>query len=115
LSKSYKFASKVYKGFLLGYDANSHAYLVFNITSSCVETTRDAMFDETNSSQKEQVYLDLIDEEEAPCDALQRMAIGDIRPQDPSDQLQGQSPNNTTPSEQGLNQNKHEEEDEQHG
>jgi hypothetical protein len=63
---------------LLGYDSNSHAY--------CVETTCDAVFDETNGSQKEQVDLDLIDVEEAPCDALQRMAIGDIMPQDPSDQ-----------------------------
>jgi hypothetical protein len=30
----------------------------------------DVMFDETNSSQKEQANLDLIDDEEAPCDAL---------------------------------------------
>jgi hypothetical protein len=38
------------------------------------------VFDETNSSQKEQVDLDLVDDEEAPCEALQRMAIGDVRP-----------------------------------
>jgi hypothetical protein len=42
------------------------------------------------------------------------MSIGDIRPHDPSDQLQGQSPNDTTPPEQGLDQDKHEEEDEQY-
>jgi hypothetical protein len=36
------------------------------------------VFDETNVSQKEQV--DLVDDEEAPCDTLQRMMIGDIRP-----------------------------------
>jgi hypothetical protein len=42
------------------------------------------VFDETNGSQKEQVDLDLIDDEEAPSDALQRMAIGDVRSQDPS-------------------------------
>jgi hypothetical protein len=42
------------------------------------------VFDETNGSQKEQVDLDLVDDEEAPSDALQRMAIGDVRSQDPS-------------------------------
>jgi hypothetical protein len=99
---------------LLGYDSNSRAYRVFNITSSCVETTCDVVFDETNGSQKEQVDLNIIDDEEAQCDALQRMTIDDIKPQYPSDQPEGQSPNDTTPSEQGLDQDKYEEEDEQH-
>jgi hypothetical protein len=40
-----------------------------------LKTTCDTVFDETNGSQKEQVDLDLIDDEEALCDALQRMAI----------------------------------------
>jgi hypothetical protein len=84
------------------------------MTSSCVETTYGVVFDETNGSQKEQVDFDLVDDEEAPCDALQRMTIGDIRPQDPSNQLQGQSPNDTTPPEQGLDQDKNEDEDEHH-
>jgi hypothetical protein len=52
-SKSSKFAPKVYEGFLLGYDSNSCAYRVFNMTSDCVKTTCDTVFDETNSSQKE--------------------------------------------------------------
>jgi hypothetical protein len=56
----------------------------------------DAMFDETNGSQKEQVDLDLVDDEKAPCDTLQRMVIGDIRPQDPSNQTQETFPNDTT-------------------
>jgi hypothetical protein len=56
----------------------------------------DAVFDETNGSQKEQVDLDLIDDEEAPCDALQKMAISDVRPQDPSIQPKETSPNDTT-------------------
>jgi hypothetical protein len=77
-----------YEGFLLGYDSNSCAHLVFNVTTSCVETTCDAVFNETNDSQKEQVDLDLVDDEESPCDALQRMMIGDVRPQDPSNQAQ---------------------------
>jgi hypothetical protein len=40
------------------------------------------------------------------------MTIGDIRPQDPSNQLQDQSPNGMTPHKKGLDQDKHEEEDE---
>jgi hypothetical protein len=81
---------------LLGYDSNSRAYRVFNVTTGCVETTCDAVFEETNGTQKEQVDLDLIDDEEAPCDALQRMAIGDVRPQDPSNQPQETTRNDTT-------------------
>jgi hypothetical protein len=42
------------------------------------------------------------------------MAIGDIRLQDPSDQLQGHSQNDTTPLTQGLDQDKYEGEDEHH-
>jgi hypothetical protein len=102
MSKSSKFAPKIYEGILLGYDSNYHTYLVFNVTTSCVETMCDAVFDETNGSQKEQVDLDLIDDEEAPCDALQRMVIDIIRPQDPSNQPQETSPNDTTPPAQGL-------------
>jgi hypothetical protein len=36
----------------------------------CVETTYDMVFNETNDSQKEQVDLYLVDDEEAPCYAL---------------------------------------------
>jgi hypothetical protein len=67
------------------------------------------VFDETDGTQKEQIDLDLVDDEEAPCDALQRMAIGDVRPQDPNNQHQETSPNDTTPSAQGLDQDNHEE------
>jgi hypothetical protein len=88
MSKSSKFAPKTYESFLLGYDSNSRAYRIFNMTTSCVETTCDVVFDETNGSQNEQVDLDLVDDEEAPYDALQRMMIGDIRPQDLSNQPQ---------------------------
>jgi hypothetical protein len=45
---------------------------------------------------------------------LQRMDIGDVRPQDLSEQLQGQSPSDTTPPTQGLDQDEHEGEDEHH-
>jgi hypothetical protein len=110
-SKSSKFAPKVYRGFLLGCDSNSRAYRVFNKDYDCVEITCDVMFDETNGSQEEQLDLDLVEDEEAPCDALQRMAIGDVRPQDPSNQSQGHSPNDTTPPAQGLDEGEHEDED----
>jgi hypothetical protein len=113
-SKSSKFAPKVYEGFLLGYDSNSCSCRVFNVTTGCIETTCDAVFDETSGSQKEQVDLDLVDDEEAPCNSLQRMAIGDERPQDPNDQPQEPTPNDTTPPTQGLDQDNHEEEDEHH-
>jgi hypothetical protein len=113
-SKSSKFPPKVYEGFLLGYDSNSHAYRVFNKDSSCVEITYDAVFDETNGSQVEQYDLDVVDDEEAPCDALQRMAIGDVRPQDPSEHQASHAPHDTTPSTQDHEQDKEDEhEDEQ--
>jgi hypothetical protein len=97
---------------LLGYDSNSHAYHVFNKDSGCVEITCDTVFDETNGSQEEQVHLDLVDDEEAPCDALQRMAIGDVRLQDPNEQLEDHSPSDTTPPTQGLDQDHEEKQDE---
>jgi TATA-binding protein-associated factor Taf7 len=108
-SKSSKFAPKTYEVVLLDYDSNSRAYRVFNVTTGCVETTCDAVFDETNDSQKEQVDVDLVDDKEATCDALQRMVIGDVRPQDPSNQHQKTFPNDTTPLAQGLDQDNHEE------
>jgi hypothetical protein len=42
------------------------------------------VFDESNVSQVKQYYLDIIEDEESPCDALRRMVIGDVRPQDPN-------------------------------
>jgi hypothetical protein len=72
----------------------SCAYCVFNKDSGCVETTCDMVFDETNDSQVEQYDLNVVDDEEAPCEALQKMEIEDIRPQDPSEPI---TPNDTTP------------------
>jgi hypothetical protein len=110
-SKSSKFAPKVYEGFMLGYDSNSHAYYVFNKDSNCVEITCDTVFDETNGSQVGQYDLDIIDDEEAPCDALERMAIGEVRPQDPSEQ-QVVAPNDTTPLAQDHDQDDDDEKEE---
>jgi hypothetical protein len=79
------------------------------VTTGYVETTCDSVFDETNGSQKAQVNLDLVDDEEAPCDAVQRMTIGKVRSQDPSTQPQETFPNDTTPPAQGLDPDNHEE------
>jgi hypothetical protein len=112
-SNSSKFSPKVYECFLLVYDSNSCAYHVFNKNSDCVETTCDTVFEETNGSQVEQYDLDVVDDEEAPCEALQRIAIGDVRPQNPSEPL---SPNDTTPPSHDHEQDKDDEqvEDEAH-
>jgi hypothetical protein len=52
-----KFAPKAVEGFLLGYDSNT-------------------------SSQVEQVDLDELDDEEAPCVTLRNMSIGDVCPKE---------------------------------
>jgi hypothetical protein len=79
-SKSSKFAPKVYKVSYLAM-TQTHAHIMFSTKGSGgVETTCDTMFDETNGSQVEQYDLNVVDDEEAPCETLQRMAIGDVRP-----------------------------------
>jgi hypothetical protein len=40
------------------------------------------VFDETNGSQVEQVDLNELDDEEAPCVALRNMSIGDVCPKE---------------------------------
>jgi hypothetical protein len=77
-----KFAPKTVEGFLLGYDSNTRAYRVFNKSSGQVEVSCDIVFDETNGSQVEQVDLDEIGDEEAPCVALRNMSIGDVCPKE---------------------------------
>src|SRR6187455_819920 len=77
-----KFAPKAEEGFLLGYDSNTRAYRVFNKSSRLVEVSCDIVFDETNDSQVEQVVLDELDDEEAPCVALRNMSIGDVCPKE---------------------------------
>jgi hypothetical protein len=67
------------------------------------------VFDETNGSQVEQYDLDVVDEEEAPYEALQRMEIGDVRPQDPSEP---HALNDTTLPTQDHDQDQEDEQDE---
>jgi hypothetical protein len=73
-----KFAPKAVEGFLLGYDSNTRAYTVFNKSTGLVEVSCDIVFDETNGSQVEQVDLDELDDEEAPCVTLRNMSIRDV-------------------------------------
>jgi hypothetical protein len=48
------------------------------------------VFDETNSSQVEQVDLDELDDEEAPCVVLRNMSIGDVCPKESEEPPQAQ-------------------------
>jgi hypothetical protein len=48
------------------------------------------MFDETNGSQVEQVGLDELDDEEAPCVAIRNMSIGDVCPKESEEPPQAQ-------------------------
>jgi hypothetical protein len=85
-----KFAPKAVEGFLLGYDSNTRAYRVFNKSTGLVEVSYDIVFDETNGSQVEQVDLDELDDEEAPCIALRKMSIGDVCPKESEEPPQAQ-------------------------
>jgi hypothetical protein len=55
-----------------------------------VEVSCDIVFDETNGSQVEQVDLDELDDEEAPCVALRNMSIGDVCPKESKEPTQAQ-------------------------
>jgi hypothetical protein len=85
-----KFVPKAVEGFLLGYDSNTRAYRVFNKSTGLVEVSCDIVFDETNGSQVEQVDLDELDDEEAPCVALRNMSIGDVYPKESEESPQAQ-------------------------
>jgi hypothetical protein len=85
-----KFAPKAVEGFLLGYDSNTRAYRVFNKSTGLVEVSCDIVFDETNGSQVEQVDLDELDDEEAPCITLRNMSIGDVCPKESEEPIQAQ-------------------------
>jgi hypothetical protein len=115
-----KFAPKVVEGFLLGYNSNTRAYRVFNKSTGLVEVSCDIVFDETNGSQVEQVDLDELDDEEAPCVALRNMSIGDMCPKEseepsqaqdqPSSSMQASPP--TQDEEQTQNDDDEDQEDE---
>jgi hypothetical protein len=85
-----KFAPKAVEGFLLGYDSNTRAYRVFNKSTGLVEVSCDIVFDETNGSQVQQVDLDELDGEEAPCVTLRNMSIGGVCPKESEEPPQAQ-------------------------
>jgi hypothetical protein len=66
------------------------------------------VFDETNGSQVEQVDLDEISDEEAPCIALRNMSIGDVCPKEsketPNAQDQPSSSTQASPPTQNENE-----------
>ncbi|WVZ52304.1 hypothetical protein U9M48_003377, partial [Paspalum notatum var. saurae] len=84
-TKSSKFAPKVDEGFLLGYASNAHGYRVVNKNSGLVEIAVDVTFDETNGLQG---YLDknVAGNEEPPCAAIKKLAIGEVKPQEKKDE-----------------------------
>jgi hypothetical protein len=55
-----------------------------------LEVSCDIVFDDTNGSQVEQVDLDELDDEEAPCVALRNMSIGDVCPKESEEPTQAQ-------------------------
>jgi hypothetical protein len=67
---------------LTGKKPNVSYFRVFNKSSGLVEVSCDIVFDETNGSQVEQVDLNELDDEEAPCVALRNMSIGDVCPKE---------------------------------
>jgi hypothetical protein len=75
------------------------------------------VFDETNGSQVEQVDLDEVDDEEAPCVALRNMSIGDVCPKEfeepPQVQDQPSSSMQASPPTQDVDQAQGDEEEDE--
>jgi hypothetical protein len=79
-----KFAPRVDEGFLLGYASNEHGYRVFNNTIGLVEIAIDVMFDESNGSQGH-ISSNIAGNEKSPCEAIKKLVIGEVRPQEKND------------------------------
>jgi hypothetical protein len=73
------------EGFLLGYASNVHGYRDFNNTTGLVEIAIDVTFNESNGSQWH-VFNDIAGNEEPPCEAIKKLAIGEVRPQEKNDE-----------------------------
>jgi hypothetical protein len=75
------------------------------------------VFDETNGSQVEQVDLDELDDEEAPCVVLSNMSIGDVCPKESKEPTQAQdqpsSSNQASPPTQDEDRAQNDEEEDQ--
>jgi hypothetical protein len=96
---------------------NTRAYRVFNKSTGLVEVSYDIVFDETNGSQVEQVDLDELDDEEAPCITLRNMSIGDMCPKEfkepPQTQDQPSSSMQASPPAQDEDQAQENEDEDQ--
>jgi hypothetical protein len=73
------------EAFLFGYASNAHGYRVFNNTTGLVEIAIDVTFDESNGSQGH-VSNDIVGNEEPPYEAIKKLAIGEVRPQEKDDE-----------------------------
>jgi cobalamin biosynthesis protein CobT len=86
----------------------TQGHRVFNKSTRLVEVSCDIVFDEANGSQVEQVDLDELDDEEAPCIALRNMSIGNVCPKEseepPQAQDQPSSSNQASPPTQDEEQ-----------
>jgi hypothetical protein len=71
------------------------------------------MFDETNGSQVEQVDLDELDDEEAPCVALRNMSIGDVCPKESEEPPQAQDQPSSSMQASPLTQDQEDENEDQ--
>jgi hypothetical protein len=93
------------------------AYRVFNKSIVLVEVSCDIVFDETNGSQVEQVDLDELDDEKAPCVALRNMSIEDVCPKESEEPKQAQdqpsSSNQASPPTQDEDQAQDDEDEDQ--
>jgi hypothetical protein len=69
----------------------------------------DVVFDETNGSQVKQYDLDDVDDENALCDAMRTMAIGDVRPQEANEDQP--SSNEAVPHTQEVKQDEYDDQD----
>jgi hypothetical protein len=83
-AKSSKFAPRVDEGFLLGYASNAHGYRVFNNATGLVEIAVDVNFDESNGSQGH-ISSDIVGNEIPPCEAIKKLTIGEMKPQEKDD------------------------------
>jgi hypothetical protein len=72
------------EGFLLGYASNAHGYRVLNNTTGLVEIAIEVTFDESNGSQGH-ISSDVAGNEKSPCEAIKKLAIGEVRPQEKDD------------------------------
>jgi hypothetical protein len=66
---------------LSSYASNAYGYCVFNNTTDVVEITIDVTFDKSNGSHGH-VANELTGNEVPPYEAIKKLAIGEVRPQE---------------------------------